>query len=190
MAEVASQFFSPWDPPPPFAAQPADHKKAEVVQKLAQFAVKNGASFVELIKTKQQDNPEYQFLFGGENTDYYLWVLYCSLHNLPWDQPLQAAPLPAPQPDVIASQYSAQPQQLAIPVQDVESMLQQTAASCDVEVRTGFSQVLSGLTGSKVPVNSPSAYQVTCFTLLRIVSSLTLSRRSLLSRANSGSWPA
>ena len=52
MADVASQFFSPWDPPPPFAAQPADHKKAEVVQKLAQFAVTNGASFVELLNSE------------------------------------------------------------------------------------------------------------------------------------------
>ena len=146
MADIASQFFSPWDPPPPFAAEPADHKKAEVVQKLAQYAVKNGASFVELIKTKQQDNPEYRFLFGGENADYYLWVLYCSLHNLPWDQPLQ----PAPQPDPAATQYATQPQQPVLPVQDVENMLQQTAASCPVEVRTGFSQVLTGLTGSKV----------------------------------------
>lgn len=142
MADIASQFFSPWDPPPPFAAEPADHKKAEVVQKLAQYAVKNGASFVELIKTKQQDNPEYRFLFGGENADYYLWVLYCSLHNMPCDQP-----------DAAANQNTAQPQQPVASVQDVESMLQQTAASCPVEVRTGFSQVLTGLTGSKVHVN-------------------------------------
>lgn len=154
MADNASQFFSPWDPPPPFAAEPTDQKKAEVVQKLAQYAVKNGASFVELIKTKQQDNPEYRFLFGGENADYYLWVLYCSLHNLPWDQPLPAAQ----QPDAAVVQLSAQPQhqhqqsQQATPMQDIESLLQQTAASCPDEVRIGFAQVLSGLTGSKVNI--------------------------------------
>lgn len=146
MADIASQFFSPWDPSPPFVAQPADQKRAEVVQKLAQFAAKNGASFVELIKTKQKDNPEYQFLFGGENFDYYRWVLFASLHSLHIDQPLPVAQQHATQ----GVQQPDQPQTLAVPVQDIEGMLQQTAATCPPEVTTGFSQVLAGLTGSKV----------------------------------------
>lgn len=159
MADIASQFFSPWDPPPPFAAEPADKKKSEVVQKLAQFAVKNGASFVELIKTKQQDNPEYRFLFGGENADYYLWVLYCNLHNLPWDQPLPAPQQPdAPMPQLPVQQ---QQQQLA-PTQDVEAMLQQTVATCPVEVKTGFGQVLSGLTGSKDSIKQSQQWFMAC----------------------------
>ncbi len=144
-ASVAAQFFSPWDPPPPFCSPPSDSKRADVIQKLAQFAAKNGASFVELIKVKQKDNPEYQFLFGGEGSDYYRWILFCSCHNLPVDQPL-----PAAQP---ANQQVAQPaygEAQTAPVQDVEAMLQQALATCSPEVRDGFSQVLAALSGSKV----------------------------------------
>ena len=141
MSDVAAQFFSPWDPPPPFASPPADAKRADVLHKLAQFAVKNGASFVELIKVKQKDNHEYQFLFGGQDSDYYRWVLYCGCHNLPTDQPLPASQ-PAPQPQQATYQDTQ--------TQGVEGLLQQTLATCTSEVRDGFSQVLAALSGSKV----------------------------------------
>ena len=148
-AAVAAQFFSPWDPLPPFSSPPSDAKRADVIYKLAQFAAKNGASFVELIKVKQKDNPEYQFLFGGEGSDYYRWVLYCACHNLPPDQPLsagQSVHLQAPQQPAYAAAQTAVP--------DVESMLQQTLATCSPEVRDGFSQVLAALSGSKVTSQS------------------------------------
>ena len=90
--EHAQEFFSPWEAPPPFVASPADAKRAEVLSKLAQYAAKNGASFVELIKLKQKDNAEYSFLFGGEHSDYYRWALYCAVHGLPVDQPLAQQP--------------------------------------------------------------------------------------------------
>ena len=150
MTEAAAQFFSPWDPPPAFATPPADAKRVDVLHKLAQFAVKNGASFVELIKVKQKDNPEYQFLFGGQDSDYYRWVLYCNCHSLPVDQPLPV-PQTAPQPQLPAYQDAQ-----AAQVQDVEGLLQQTLATCTPEVRDGFSQVLQALTGSKArPLQSP-----------------------------------
>ena len=142
MADLAAQFFNPWDPAPPFASPPADAKRTDVLHKLAQYAVKNGASFVELIKDKQRDNPEYQFLFGGQDSDYYRWVLYCGCHNLPSDQPL-----PAPQP--AAQPPSFLPQSTQVQAQDVEVSLQQTLATCTPEVRDGFSQVLAALSGSK-----------------------------------------
>ena len=146
-ANASTQFFSPWDPPPPFVNPPQDSKRAEVIQKLGQFAVKNGASFVELIKVKQKDNPEYQFLFGGEGCDYYRWVLYCGCHGLPADQPIPAAhqqahPPVHPQQSYIEAQAAA--------VQDVEGMMQQTLATCDPEVKSGFAQGLAALSGSKV----------------------------------------
>lgn len=146
MSDVAAQFFSPWDPAPPFASSPADAKRADVLHKLAEYAVKNGATFVELIKDKQKDNPEYQFLFGGDDSDYYRWVLYCRCHNLPSDQPL-SAPQP-PQPQSLPHQ-SAQVQ-----TQDVEVLLQQTLATCTPEVRDGFLQVLAALSGSKASFSS------------------------------------
>ncbi|DBA71019.1 TPA: hypothetical protein ACH3X2_011449 [Trebouxia sp. C0005] len=156
-ASVAAQFFSPWDPPPPFCSPPSDSKSADVVQKLAQFAAKNGASFVELIKVKQKDNPEYQFLFGGEGSDYYRWILFCSCHNLPFDQSL-----PAAQP---ANQQTAQPaygEAQAAPVQDVEAMLQQALATCSPEVRDGFSQVLAALSGSKESIKQSQQWFMAC----------------------------
>lgn len=143
---IATQFFSPWDPPPPFASPPSDSKRADVIQKLAQFAVKNGASFVELLKDKQKDNPEYQFLFGGDGSEYYRWVLFCGCHGLPAEQPLTAAQ-PAPQPAQLQPAYS---ETQAASVQDVDGMLQQTLGTCSAEVRDGFGQVLAALTGSKV----------------------------------------
>ena len=150
-ANVAAQFFSPWDSAPPFASPPSDSKRADVVLKLAQFAVKNGASFVELIKVKQKDNLEYQFLFGGESSDYYLWVLYCGCHNLPPDQPLPAVLLTNQQLQHQPAYNEAQAPQ----VQDVEGLLQQTLATCSPEVRDGFSQVLAALSGSKVIYHTP-----------------------------------
>ena len=149
MSDVAAQFFSPWDPPPPFAVPPADAKRADVLHKLAEYAVKNGATFVELIKDKQKPNPEYQFLFGGQDSEYYRWVLYCRCHNLPSDHPI---PTPTAPQSQLLPHHSTH-----VPTQDVEGLLQQTLATCTPEVRDGFLQVLAALSGSKAslsPVNS------------------------------------
>lgn len=149
MSDVAAQFFSPWDLAPPFAGPPADAKRADVLHKLAEYAVKNGATFVELIKDKQKANPEYQFLFGGQDSEYYRWVLYCRCHNLPSDQPL---PAPSPPQSQSLPQHSTHVQ-----TQDVEGLLQQTLATCTPEVKDGFLQVLAALSGSKAslsPANS------------------------------------
>jgi hypothetical protein len=48
-----------------------------------------GPSFVDMMKERQKENPEYAFLHGGEGADYYRWALYCRLYNHPLDQPLQ-----------------------------------------------------------------------------------------------------
>lgn len=92
----AGQFFSPWDPPPGFSSPPQDPSLAQRVAKLAEFAARNGPSFVDVVRTKQQSNPEYAFLRGGLGAEYYAWVLYCSLYNLPQDQPLPGTQQPAP----------------------------------------------------------------------------------------------
>eukprot|EP00891_Asterochloris_glomerata_P002324 jgi/Astpho2/2324/e_gw1.00043.8.1_t len=86
-AELAAQLLAPWTGPPHFVAAPSDPKRAEVVKKLAQFVVKNGVNFLDLIKTKQQQNPEYTFLFGGEDSDYYSWILFATIYGLPLEQP-------------------------------------------------------------------------------------------------------
>ena len=91
MAEQPGQapFFSPHEPPPNFAAPPSDDALAQRINKLAQFAARNGPSFVDLMRTKQAGNVEYLFLNAGEGSDYWRWILYCTLYNLPVGRPPQ-----------------------------------------------------------------------------------------------------
>ena len=163
-------------------------QRAEAIQKLAHFAVKNGASFVELIKVNQKDNPEYQFLFGGEGCDYYRWVLYCACQGLPADQPVPSAQQQPHHQAQLQQSYS-NPQESA--VQDVGGMLQQTLATCDPEVKSGFAQVLAALSGSKVskifaPTESVSSAYSACVS----IEYAFFVCRSPSSKVSSGSWHA
>lgn len=45
------------------------------------------SSFLTARHYHLQENPEYTFLFAGEGSDYYHWVLYCHLYNVSIDQP-------------------------------------------------------------------------------------------------------
>ena len=76
-------FFSPHEPPPEYCPAPSDSALAQRISKLAQFAARNGPSFVELMRAKQTGNAEYDFLSGGEGSGYWRWILYCTLYNLP-----------------------------------------------------------------------------------------------------------
>lgn len=91
----ATKFFKPWEAPPHYVPAPADSALTQRIQKLAQFASRNGPSFVELISNKQAGNPEYAFLSGGEGSTYFRWILYCNLHSLNpgWFQARSGAPL-------------------------------------------------------------------------------------------------
>jgi hypothetical protein len=82
-------FFSPHEPPPEFASAPTDDALTQRISKLAQFASRNGPSFVDLMRTKQAGNPEYDFLNGGEGSAYWRWILYCTLYSLPPGKPTQ-----------------------------------------------------------------------------------------------------
>jgi calcium homeostasis ER protein len=33
--------------------------------------------FEAKLREKEQGNPKFSFLFGGENSDYYQWKVYC-----------------------------------------------------------------------------------------------------------------
>ena len=52
---------------------PDDAELKNIIEKLAQFVARNGASFEAMTKTKQRDNPRFSFLFGGEGYDYYTY---------------------------------------------------------------------------------------------------------------------
>ena len=79
----ASAFFNAWEPQPSYTPMPGDAALAQRISKLAQFAARNGPSFVELIKAKQAANPEYGFLHSGDGADFWRWILFCALQGLP-----------------------------------------------------------------------------------------------------------
>eukprot|EP00210_Caulerpa_lentillifera_P000880 g851.t1 len=74
-------FFNPWESPPVSVSPPGDSALIQRIKKLADYASRNGPEFVTLFKDKQQHNPEYGFLLGGEGHDYYRWCLHCCLTN-------------------------------------------------------------------------------------------------------------
>lgn len=64
-------FFDAKEPPPRFATKPQDDTLTHRIEKVAEFAKRNGPDFIRLIKDKQQHNPDYNFLFKGEGYDYF-----------------------------------------------------------------------------------------------------------------------
>ena len=48
-----------------------DAELKNIIDKLANFVARNGPEFEQMTKQKQQDNPKFSFLFGGENYSYY-----------------------------------------------------------------------------------------------------------------------
>ena len=48
-----------------------DAELKNIIDKLANFVARNGPEFEHMTKQKQQDNPKFSFLFGGENYSYY-----------------------------------------------------------------------------------------------------------------------
>ncbi|CAL5366828.1 unnamed protein product [Camellia sinensis] len=68
---VPSPFIGPYDSPPHPAAPPSDPELQKRIDKLVEYAAKNGPEFEAMIREKQQDNLDYSFLFGGEGHNYY-----------------------------------------------------------------------------------------------------------------------
>lgn len=44
-----------------------------IIDKLAEFVARNGPEFENITKAKQQGNPRFSFLFGGDFYQYYQW---------------------------------------------------------------------------------------------------------------------
>lgn len=76
---IHSPFVGPYDsPPPPPVAPPPDPELHKRIDKLVEYIAKNGPEFEAMIREKQQDNPDYSFLIGGDGHGYYqyrLWAL-------------------------------------------------------------------------------------------------------------------
>lgn len=79
----------PYDSTPP--ADPEFHKR---IDKLIEYAARNGPEFEALIREREQDNPAYSFLFGGEGHNYYRYKLWLSTRSGPPFNPSFASSIP------------------------------------------------------------------------------------------------
>ncbi|KAJ8534055.1 hypothetical protein K7X08_007379 [Anisodus acutangulus] len=111
-----SPFFNPYDSPPPPAPPPSDPELQKRIDKLIEYAVKNGPDFEAMIREKQQDNPDYRFLFGGEGHYYYRYKLWMSTRppggafNPPFPSsslPMMHPPNPMMSPSPLTPPYNA-----------------------------------------------------------------------------------
>ncbi|KAJ9672000.1 hypothetical protein PVL29_025582 [Vitis rotundifolia] len=78
---VPSPFHGPYESGPPPTAPPSDPELHKRIDKLVEYAAKNGPEFEVMIREKQQDNPAYSFLFGGEGHNYYRYKLWLSTRS-------------------------------------------------------------------------------------------------------------
>ncbi|XP_044471412.1 calcium homeostasis endoplasmic reticulum protein-like [Mangifera indica] len=97
---VPSPFHSLYDTPPPPAPPPSDPDLQKRIDKLVEYATKNGPEFEAMIREKQQDNPAYSFLFGGEGHGYYRYKLWLSTHppGGPFNHPFPPTLVPGMHP--------------------------------------------------------------------------------------------
>eukprot|EP00262_Sarcandra_glabra_P018508 TRINITY_DN666_c0_g1_i1.p1 TRINITY_DN666_c0_g1~~TRINITY_DN666_c0_g1_i1.p1 ORF type:complete len:703 (-),score=137.68 TRINITY_DN666_c0_g1_i1:372-2480(-) len=89
---IPSPYLNPYDSAPPPAAPPADPELHKRIDKLVEYAAKNGPEFEAMIREKQQDNPAYSFLFGAEGHNYYRYKLWLSTR--PSNSPFTPSPMP------------------------------------------------------------------------------------------------
>lgn len=172
----AAPFFDPNEPPPEFSQPPADDRLQQIIIKLAQFASRNGPSFVDVIRQKQAGNTDYNFLSGGEGAGYWRWYLYCTLYNLPPGVCMSVLKIRSDVTAMATDNASGNAISVGQPGRVLKSQfparhLSQCRACCadqqllpqyeapmepsaidqlPAEVRDGFAQVLAALTGSKV----------------------------------------
>lgn len=72
---VPPPFHGVYDSAPPPSPAPSDPELQKRIDKLVEYITKNGPEFEAMIREKQQDNPDYSFLFGGEGYNYYNYKL-------------------------------------------------------------------------------------------------------------------
>ena len=87
-APAAGGSPAPWEqqPPPVPTMPPADGEYAATIKQLAGYVNKNGADFEKMIREKQNTNPKFSFLFGGDGYEYYRWCKHAASLNLTDDQ--------------------------------------------------------------------------------------------------------
>lgn len=48
-----------------------------MIDKVVEYLIRT-PDFEAKLREKEQGNPKFSFLFGGENSDYYNWKIYCT----------------------------------------------------------------------------------------------------------------
>ncbi|XP_034702278.1 calcium homeostasis endoplasmic reticulum protein-like isoform X1 [Vitis riparia] len=93
---VPSPFHGPFESGPPPSNPPSDPELHKRIDKLVEYAAKNGPEFEVMIREKQQDNPAYSFLFGGEGHNYYRYKLWLSTRSSggPFNSPFPPSSIP------------------------------------------------------------------------------------------------
>lgn len=110
---LASGFFNPWEPPPTPVQPPVDNDLQKRIDKLVEYACKNGPQFEALMKDKQKENPLYAFLFGAEGHDYYRYKLWQTLNPVANNPPPPAQPVQPSFNPALAALNAAQSASLA-----------------------------------------------------------------------------
>jgi len=100
-------------PAPMPAPPPQDPNVRLRVEKMAEYIVRNGPQFEEMMRQKQQGNSGFAFLFGGEHSGFYLWSVYALRRGWSKEMAEQQAALFFQQQNATAA--AAAPQQGAAP---------------------------------------------------------------------------
>ncbi|XP_061389593.1 calcium homeostasis endoplasmic reticulum protein [Musca vetustissima] len=97
------------DGPPP----PRDASLRNIIDKLAEFVARNGPEFEMITKQKQQNNPKFEFLYGGEYAAYYQYRVQAEQVYLKQQGQGQQGVGPMMHPQQQMQQYQNQQQQSA-----------------------------------------------------------------------------
>lgn len=167
-ADSASQPAGhPAQPPPAFAVAPADKDLTLRITKLSEYYARSGPAFEELLRTKQKNNPEYAFLFGGEGSSFYAWCRFCMQKGLPYDRPIadsrllsNTANAPLATQGILQHGGAAVHQLGQIPAQ--YAVPPAVPQPLPAEVSTGFAQVLAMLQGSQESIKQSSSWFLAC----------------------------
>ncbi|XP_051860840.1 calcium homeostasis endoplasmic reticulum protein isoform X2 [Drosophila albomicans] len=91
---------------------PRDASLRNIIDKLAEFVARNGPEFEAITKQKQQNNPKFEFLYGGEFANYYQYRVAAEQQMLKQQGAgMPSGPLYMQQPPPNHAHYAPQQQQ-------------------------------------------------------------------------------
>ncbi|XP_017860861.1 PREDICTED: calcium homeostasis endoplasmic reticulum protein isoform X4 [Drosophila arizonae] len=93
------------------AQPPRDASLRNIIDKLAEFVARNGPEFEAITKQKQQNNPKFEFLYGGEFANYYQFRVAAEQAMLKQQGGMPSNTLYMQQPPPTHPHYAPQQQQ-------------------------------------------------------------------------------